>query len=242
MYNLIPRNIITILAGDPNSGGMSIVFQGTIMHAYGDYENQPDTPFLMDAAFFGAFNVIAAKPTSYPSQFAVTAALQTLAPKMGLSFAGNNVNVMLPPMYVSGSPLVQARKLARAANIDIGTVESTLEATNKAGARQGAPITISPQTGSISYPSFTESGVMIKTLFNPQIKFKSQVQIQSSVLSAIANAHPSSTLAAAGSFPTTWIAQKLDLDLDAQVPGGQWMTTVYAYSPQAVASGFIPPA
>lgn len=233
-WNLVPRNVVTIKAGD-NKSGMAIVFQGTVWAAYGDYENQPESPFLMEAKFSGANNVTLLAPTSYPKTFAVTDALKTLAGKMGLGFNGYDVNVQLPPMYIAGSPLVQARKLAAAADIDIGSTAAILEATTRAGNNQKSPVVISPATGMISYPSFTGQGIVVKTLFNPQISFKSLIKVQSSILSAI------SQVQASGNFPSQWTVNKVDLDLDSQLPRGQWMTTCYAYNP-GKASTILPPA
>ena len=235
VWNVLSANIVTIKAGD-STVGMATVFQGTIIHSYGDYENQPEAPFIMEASFSGVNNVTNIKESNYPKSFAVTDALKAVAGKMGLGFNGHDVSVQLPSMYVSGSPLQQARKLARAANIDIGSYDSIMHALTKTGNNEAPPVIISPSNGMISYPAFTPQGLVVKTLFNPQINFKSLIQVNSSVLSAIAALKTSG----GSQFPTQWTVNKMDLDLDAQVPGGQWMTTCYGYNPK-FAPGIIAP-
>ena len=55
----------------------------------------------------------------------------------------------------------------------------------------------------ISYPAFTQQGVIVKTLFDPTISFGSLVQVKSSLLSAIASAQPTplaTVIASTGQF------------------------------------------
>lgn len=228
VLNLVPKNIITITAG--NQGGqMSSVFQGTIWSAYGEYSGQPDVPFVMECLLSGANNVLNTPPTSYPQQFDVATAFGSIANLMGAGFVNNGVSVMLPPMYLSGAPMVQARKLAEAANVSWGFPSGNiLEIWPKNGNRTAQTIPkISAQTGMIGYPAFTQKGIIVKTLFNPQIAFGSKVEVDSVVLSSISQVQASRSTP----FPTQWAVNKLDLDLDAYFPKGQWMSTVYAYAP-----------
>jgi hypothetical protein len=228
VLNVVPKNIITIQAGDALSG-LSTVFQGTIWAGYGDYRGQPDVPFTMECLLSGANAVQNVQPVSFKSSFDVAAAMKGFAQQMGKSFTNNGVTIQLPAMYFSGDPITQAQKLAEAANISWGFPTSdTLEIWPRNGNRntQNVP-KISVATGMIGYPSFTQQGIIVSTLFNPAIQFGSLVEVDSSVLSAI-----SQTQALKGnSFPTQWSVNKLDLALDAQLPGGQWMSTIYAYNP-----------
>jgi len=83
----------------------------------------------------------------------------------------------------------------------------------------------------------------VKTLFNPQIAFGGLVQVRSSLLGAIAAAQPNQANATGNTttFPTQWAVNKLDLDLEANLPNGQWMSSVYAYNPN-YARSIIPPS
>lgn len=228
VLNVVPKNIITIQAGDEGAQ-QSTVFQGTIWAAYGDYSAQPDVPFIMECQQSGANNVIATVPTSFPGPFDVATAMQSLASQRGNGFINNGISIKLNGGYFSGAIDVQIRKIAEAANIAYGWPNGTvMEIWPKNGARnnQNVPV-ISPQTGMVSYPAFTQQGIIVKTLFNPSISFGGMVQVESSVLSSISQIQAQK----GNTFPTTWAVNKLDLALDALLPKGQWMSTVYAYNP-----------
>jgi hypothetical protein len=225
--NDVPKNQIAIAAGDSLTG-MSTIFRGTIIAAYGEYENQPDVSFTMEAQAPGVFAALSATPSSFPQAFTVEEVMNTLAQKMGMTVNNFGVNTKLPPMYVSGAPAVQVRKIVDAARIDVGVDDLSLDLTTKNGSRSEAPITVSPDTGMIAYPAFAGQYLMVKMIFNPQVKFKSTLNVQSSVLSQITAIK---NLAGAV-IPSQWTVQQVDLDLDVQVPKGQWMTTAYGVNPQ----------
>ena len=220
--NIIAGNLLTITAGD-NINGMAPVFDGVIMQAYADYENQPDVPLIIIGSLGGL--VLGSTPTTYPQGFSIVEAMTTLAQKMGLTLNNaGNVNVQLPPMYVSGSPMVQIRKLARAAGISFGiSPTGALELFQKGQARTDTgTIIVSKATGMIASPSFTQSGVIVKTLFNPQIRQYSTMTIQSNVLQSIAGF-------GATAVSNQYMINQIDLDLEAQVPKGQWQMTLQGY-------------
>lgn len=235
-YNDIPKNQITIKAGDDQIG-MSTVFQGQVWSAWAEYENQPDVPFTLTANSLVFYNSQATKPTSYPQPFSVAEALGTLAQAMGMTLNNYGVNITLPPMYVSGSPGKQVQKIADAARIDVGVGDLTLDISPKDQSRPEAAITVSAATGMIAYPAFSSNGLVVRMIFNPQVKFKSLLNVQSSTLSQITQIKN----AAGAIVPSQWTVNKVDLDLDSMLPKGQWMTTVYAYIPLK-AAGKIPPA
>lgn len=234
-YNDLPNNQLAIRAGD-NLTGLATIFQGTVAAAWGEYENQPDVPFTLYAQALHFPSTQAMVPTSYPQSFDVASALTSLAQKIGMTVNNYGVNIKLPPMYVSGPPAIQVRKIADAARIDVGVGDLTLDLTLKSDSRPEAAIIISKATGMVASPAFTANGLLVKTIFTPSIKFKSLLNIQSSVLSAITQ-----TKNAQGAIiPSTWTAIKVDLDLDAMVPKGDWLTTVLAYIPTKAAGAFPP--
>lgn len=238
--NLISKNTVVVQAGNAGSS-LSTVFQGTILDAYGDYEGQPDVPFVMIARLDG-FNAAAlAPPTSFPQPFDVATAMASFARQMGVQFINSGVQMTMPPMYFTGSLQDQVNKLKEMARIGAGYPNFTaLEIWPLNGSRNTPSVpTISPQNpdGSIGYPSFTQQGIIVKTIFNPLISLGGMVNVESSVLSAIAQVQQQRGL----TFPSQWTVVKLDLALESQLPHGQWMSVVYGYSPQ-VAKKIIPPS
>jgi hypothetical protein len=60
VFNLVPKNTITVQAGD-DASGLSPVFTGTIYFAYGMYESQPNVPFHFEC-IAGAADAVAPAP------------------------------------------------------------------------------------------------------------------------------------------------------------------------------------
>lgn len=237
VFNLVPKNQLTIAGGDLG-GQATTIFSGTIYSAYGDYESQPDVPFVFDCLQLGSDSVISAPPTSVNGAADVGTLMSGFARQMNLGFENNGVSSSLNNPYFSGSAKDQAAQCAEHANISWGIVTGNVLSIWPKGSNRNTPNVpiISKQTGMIGYPAFTQQGIIVKTLFNPQISFGGLVQVQSTVLSGIAAAQPQQkglTAAANSSstFPTQWAVNKLDLDLDAYLPKGQWMSTIYAYNP-----------
>ena len=225
--NLIPKNIITVKAGDAVSG-MSTVFMGTIQQAYGDFAAMPNVPFYFDCRFGLDAGTALAKPTSYSGATSVPSIMQNFASQLtNCSFENNGVTGTLHNPYFKGSLIDQIAACRDHAGIGAEFVDggTTLAIFPKFGSRNTpSPPIISPGTGMISYPSYTQQGILAHTVFNPAIKFFGNVQVESSL--------PKAT----GLFAV----HKLDLALDAMVPKGEWKMDCYCYNPTS-ATPIIPP-
>jgi hypothetical protein len=182
VFNLVPKNTLTIMAGDDESG-MSTVFGGTIWAAYGDYASQPNVPFHFECLAGAADAAIAVPASSFTGSTDVATIMSGLARQMGLGFENNGVSVKLSSPYLSGSAKVQAQKVADWAGIEWTIDDGKLAIWPKGGNRNTPNVpTISPSTGMISYPAFTQQGIIVKTVFNPQISFGSLIKVESSLL------------------------------------------------------------
>lgn len=242
VWNLMPKNLITIQAGD-SVNGLSPIFSGQIMAGYGDYSSQPDVPFVFSCNLTAAFATITVPPTTFPAPFDVATAMAGFARQMNAGFLNSgNVHITLPPMYFKGSVIDQLQKCADAANIyaklPFGNSNgNTLEIWSKTGSRTTTSIpVISAANGMISYPAFTQNGIIVKTLFDPLISVGGPVKVESSLLSAIAAAQPgqpnfTNPTGPSVPFPTQWVVTKLDLALDTMLPHGEWCSIVYAMNP-----------
>lgn len=247
VFNLVPKNTLTISAGD-DAAGMSVIFSGTVVGAYGDYSSQPDVPFHFECLAGLADAVVPAAVSSFTGATSVVTIMQGLARQMGMGFENNGVDAQLSSPYFSGSLMVQAQKCADHAGIEWGIFNGNTLAIWKRGGNRSTPDVpvISPATGMIGYPAFTQQGIVVSTVFNPQLSFGQLVKVQSSLLEDIAAVQKpqqmsNQNVAASGNvFPTTWAINKLDLALDAQVPRGEWRSTVYAYNPN-YARTILPP-
>lgn len=233
----IPQNTLTVSAGDAE-GGMSIVFVGTITDAYGDYNAAPDVPFIFECLSGAAENVIPFPASSYPGGANVATILSAIAQRAGWGFENNGVNVILSRPYLSGSAVEQVQRVAEAARINaqlvVGAGQSAVGPGNvlaiwpRYGVRSalGIPLLAPKPNGQmISYPSYTQQGIMVKNLFDPRLAMGGQFKLETSLPQT--------------SKSGIWNIFKLDLALDSLLPKGQWMSTVYGYNPQFPAP--IPP-
>lgn len=232
VYNIVPQNKITITAGDAG-GSMSTVFSGTIFSAYGDYSAQPNIPFQFDCLSL-AYDAVAPRPvSSYTGTTSVVTIMQGLARQMNLGFENNGVDVQLSSPYYSGSPRQQADQCARDAGIKWAVINGNMLAIWPNGKYRSTPNvpTISPATGLISSPAFTQQGVIIRTLFNPNISFGGLIRLESAVLQGVIDAQTQKNQQFKAPQNSQWAVNKLDHILEAETPGGQWMSIVHAYNP-----------
>ncbi len=263
VFNLVPKNQLTIQAGTMGPGGapnLATVFTGTVWAAYGDYSAQPDVPFIFECLSYAADAVLSVPPSSFSGSANVSDIMSGFARQMNLGFENNGVSSTLSNAYFSGAAKVQAQKCADAAGISWGIVQGNVLAIWPRGGNRNTPnmpvIAPPPDGDMISYPAFTQQGIVVKTLFDPTISFGSLIKVQSSLLSGIVNSQNSNqggakslapvaaaqTMAAAATtFPSTWAVNKLDLALDSLLPKGQWMSSVWAYNPNYSRSILPPP-
>lgn len=219
VFNMVPKNTVTILAGD-DQNGMSIVFTGTIVSGYADYNQSPNVPFHFEANSLLIDAVVPAVASSYQGSAAVADIMGGFAKLMGLTLENNGVDGKLSNPYFSGNVRTQLRECAEAANINFEVVGGkTLAIWPKGGYRNTPSIPlISAATGMILYPSYTQNGIMIRTLFDPKITFGSLIKVETSVKAV--------------NDVGQWAVNQLSLELDSQVRKGKWEAIINAYNPQ----------
>lgn len=220
VLNLIPKNQLTIKAGD-DATGLTTVFSGTIANAYGDYSAAPDVPFILDCQSGLADATANVPATSFPGLTDVAQIMSGFARQMNVGFENNGVTVQLASPYYRGSVQAQLRRCAEEAGINAEVVNGNVLAIwPRFGSRNTTtiPLITAPPNGSmIGYPSFTQQGILVRNLFLPAIAFGGKVEVKTSV-EALQKANG------------VWTVYKLDLALDSQVPKGQWSSTLYCYN------------
>lgn len=209
--NYIGKNQITVQAGDAING-MSTVFMGDILHAWVDAKSQPNVCFRLDAQPAGFQRVRSVPPTSVQGAGDVATIMGQLATTMGLAFENNGVNVKLSNPYLPGSPLMQAKALARHAGIEHVIDKGTLAVWNPGQPRKGAGIIASPQTGMVGYPMFTEGGVMVEMLFQPNAQYGGKLTVKSDLTPACGD----------------WAIRLVEYELESEIPHGKWFMVVCA--------------
>lgn len=232
VLNLVPKNILSIKAGD-DVNGLTAVFRGTIVSAYADMAAAPDVPFVLECRSGLAEATQNVQPTSYKGSVAVSTIMSGFARQMNVGFENNGVDVTLLNPYYRGSLQAQMDQCRRDANINAEIVNGNVLAIwPKFGSRTSVtkvPVIAAPPTGGmIGRPSFTQQGIMVRNLFLPEIAFGAKVKI-------ITNER------ALEKANGEWTVYKLDLALDSQVPKGQWSSTLYCYNQNSPNPLIAPP-
>lgn len=211
----VRRNTIMVEAGD-EGGVMASVFNGNITNAWFDGAAAPEVPFQVLAHVGGFEAVSPAKPTSYKGSVSVANILSGLANQMGKSFENNGVDVKLSNPYFAGSARDQALAIVKAAGIQWNGLDDNKLAIWPSGkSRGGAVPLISKDTGMELYPTFTSQGIMVRSLFNPNVGFGGKIKVQSVIEPANGE----------------WVVYSLGYDLDAEFPQGKWHMTIEAARP-----------
>lgn len=217
------NNRVTILAGDEESG-VVVCFVGGIQEAWIDGANPPDVAFHVSAASAFVENIRPIPPTSYRGSVDVALVVSGIAAQMGMSLENGGVTGKLSDPYLPGALGAQLESVCRAADIEyvIDTVKRVVAIWPKGGTRDGAALVVSVETGLVGYPTFTQNGVRLRSLYNPDLIFGKKLEVHSEF--AAANG--------------TWVVANVNHNLDADVPGGGWFTevecTLFGHSPPIV--------
>ncbi|MGO4337875.1 hypothetical protein AB4037_23445 [Labrys sp. KB_33_2] len=203
------NNKIAVFAGE-SQDAMSVVFEGQIITAFVDAEGMPDVAFRVLAQPGGYNAVKPAKPISVKGSANAADLVKQIAGQLGLGFENTGVDAKLSNPYFAGSPWTQLQQLARHGGF-FWTVECGKLAIVKPGqSRKNSEVLISPQTGMVGYPAFSQQAVIVKALFNPAVKHYSKVKIQSDLTSACGE----------------WQVRKYVLELESMIPQGRWFMTL----------------
>ena len=169
---------------------------------------------LVCTAYAGLYEAAkAVPPTSFKGLTDVATIMANIAALAGWGFQNNGVDIKMEHPYYPGTAWDQMQQVAEHANInahlDDGTPH-TLVIWPKGGARDGVVPLVSPATGMIGYPIFTNMGIVVTTRFNPSIGFGQRVQVQSDLPQANGIYHVAT----------------LTQNLEAELPHGAWQTSL----------------
>jgi hypothetical protein len=201
---------VQVSAGDDISG-MSVIFNGLIIEAYPDFTEAPNSAFSIFATPTQTIQLKPVPPSTFPGSVKVADVLEKMAKAAGLGFENNGVDTVLASPYFPGTMWQQINSAVRAANINstIDNVKNALVIWPKSSSRSGGEVTISPENGMIGYPTFEQTRVKVRTIFDPEVKLTGtglKVKIKSQLT------------AADGEFTVTTI----NYNLASETPGGPW--------------------
>jgi hypothetical protein len=118
--------------------------------------------------------------------------------------------------YYSGSPLMQIKGMADATRALWSIDRKVLVIGPKSGTRQVGTLDVSPISGLVGYPMFSDNGIIVKTEYQFPVSWLQSFHVKSSIQKANA----------------TWRLYKHVYNLESQMPRGHWFVWLYGDLPQ----------
>jgi hypothetical protein len=208
------RNNVVTLKPRSDDVGPTVAFIGVIQQAWADMQAMPESVFVVQATSGMLAQLRPLPPTSINGVADVAQVAAGLASQMSMNFTNGGVDIKIPNLYLSGTGVQQVRQLMDVGPINWIIEDNTLAIWPKDGSRDpnANPVVVSADTGLVGYPNWTAQGLMVKTLYNPNIAYGAAIQITSDITPANG----------------VWSPFKIDHVLESEVPDGQWFSMIEA--------------
>lgn len=212
------NNTIQIAAGDDGEA-LTSTFFGTIYSAQGNLQGSPDAFLDVYATIGGLSAVKPFPPNSWRGDTAVSDIMAWYADEAGFGFENQGVSKTLYNPYFYGSTLEKMRECCRSSGIYQRNENGIIIIwEDKSAPPEKDIIRISPDNGLINYPIFSQSGIVLKSVFNPTFNLGKIMVVSGSEISQ-ANG--------------PWRVNGVNHSIESETPGGEWFTNVQGYLYQA---------
>jgi hypothetical protein len=218
-FMVMKQNVVEILANDitnPASQPTS-VFIGQITEGEIDITNEPESALVLTAVAGLYYSVAPAAGSSYTGLTQVTVILDDIAKKMNLTLNSSGLSkpYMLSDPHLFGTLMTQAQSICEAWNLNLFIDGKTMYVYDRygyvtVGTDASIPV-VSAETGMIGYPTFSDHGFFVHTLFSPFLNMGQRVEVRSTL--EYANG--------------TFSVYQLVNELESQVPDGKWETSFH---------------
>ena len=152
-----------------------------------------------------------AAPNSWAGAQNAEDLIASLAKTIGFTFNNpQNVHAVVQNQYVYGSPMEQILKIIRAVSFASSIENNTITIYPNDGTRDNKIINISPQNGLVGYPTYYESGFIIKSEYNPEMLIGRKINLTSQIPKANGE----------------WVIFEATHEISTLTPDGPWFTTV----------------
>ncbi|WP_304305877.1 hypothetical protein [Pseudacidovorax intermedius] len=207
----IRNDQLAVSAGDEGNP-LSQVFDGTIGTAFIDYESAPEVPLIVIARTGILWQAKPVSPNSYRGPVDAAKLVGDLAGAMGYAFRNHGISgLMVTNPYLPGTLVDQIYAVARAVGVSVSISNGTVEIWPNGGRSEGAVIEIGPETGLIGYPSFTPTGIRIRSQFVPALTAGRVVNLTTSVTRSQGE----------------WVVQSVRHRLSSMAPKGPWFSECF---------------
>lgn len=208
------NNTIIIEAG--NEGEVLYqIYQGNIVSAWQDNSQAPDVCLNVYSTAMAFSSVADYPPTSFKGSVSIADVVGEIVRNLGFRFQNYGVSAVAHDIALTGSSADQLDELARMGKFQRIFDNGTYVIWPEGKGRSDVQAEVSPATGMIGYPSFTRNGINLQTVFRPEIRFGQALKVTSSLLPACG----------------VWNIKGLSHSIQAETPGGDWITTIETTRP-----------
>ena len=206
------KNLLTLYGGTQGET-LPVLFSGDITKAVADFKNAPDVTFNISATT-GAYSVKkAAPPLSVAGSTAAADLAKAWAAEMGYSFKNAGVTTQVQNCFFNGSPLQKLRVLSEQYHIETIIDDGEIIIQPRGSIRKTGTIPyLTEESGLAGYPAFTDNGISLVALYNPDFKFGGLVRVKSIVPRASGE----------------WKITKLMHSVSAYEKSGEWFSEIEA--------------
>ena len=204
------KNLLTLYGGTQGET-LPVLFSGDITKAVADFKNAPDVTFNISATT-GAYSVKkAAPPLSVAGSTAAADLAKAWAAEMGYSFKNAGVTTQVQNCIFNGSPLQKLRVLSEQYHIETIIDDGEIIIQPRGEVRKTGTIPyLTEESGLAGYPAFTDNGISLIALYNPDFKFGGLVRVKSIVPRASGE----------------WKITKLMHSVSAYEKSGEWFSEI----------------
>lgn len=201
------KNHILLEAGNKGEK-LSVVFKGDITCSSADFSTSPDITMRFQAITAGWSVLMNTSPTSVQGEVSVADLIEQFATEAGFAFVNNGITSSVRDSTYNGSPVQKAEQVADEIGCELIMDDETWT-IQEWGTPRGDAVLLTPQSGLIGYPSFSQDGISCQCFFNPRLQLGGQVKIESIVPKASGY----------------WKISKLTHDLSAYT-NGRWASRI----------------
>ena len=208
----LPDANLIIEAGNLG-GGLSKAIDGPIWQSYIDLGDAPDSAFVVSMASI-ADAATTVGPQSQPGDQKAEDLIASLCAAAGFTFSNSSTSrasCVLRNQSTYGSALYQISKIATAAGFRWTRDGSAISIWAADGTIDDVVIDVGPNTDPkmVGYPRYYEAGIIVTSLYNPQIQIGRMMNVTSSIPKANG----------------IWQIIEVQHDLTTMIAKGPWFTT-----------------
>jgi hypothetical protein len=174
------KNLLKVEAGTEDS--QTVLFEGEITSAWADFNSVPDPEMQIEAESGSYPAQLPEEPVSVNGDTPASDLMEKIAGAIGYSFSNQGVTAPMRNSYLTGSPIVKLRQIARETGTELIIDDREIILLPGDGtAREGNAVLLNKDSGLIGYPTFNQDGISVKCLFNPDLKQGGLLAVESIV-------------------------------------------------------------